>query len=68
MARMYLNESEVNKSIAHIEVGGKYFQVINEAGDDWDEALTQALYQSHVNGNILDNIKNWFVNIFGNRE
>lgn len=68
MARMYLLEEEVNKSVAHMEVGGKYFQVLNEAGDDWDEELTQALYQSHVDNNLVGKVKNWFTNIFGSRE
>lgn len=68
MARMYLLKEEVNESIAYIEVGGKYFQVVNEAGNDWDEELTQALYQSYVGNSLLDKIANWFNNIFGNRE
>lgn len=29
--------------IAHISEGEEVFQVLNEAGDDWDEAATYAL-------------------------
>jgi hypothetical protein len=34
-------------NIAHIEAAdGTKFQVLNEVGDDWDEAATRAEYES----------------------
>ncbi len=34
-------------NIAHIEAGdGIVFQVLNETGDDWDEAATRAEYEA----------------------
>jgi len=36
-----------NPDIAHITAqDGTVFQVLNEAGDDWDEAATQAAYDA----------------------
>lgn len=48
--------AELNLGIAYIthpvEEGVMvYFQVLNEAGDDWDEAATQAAYQEFLNQN-----------------
>lgn len=38
---------EFNPNIAHIRAkDGTVFQVLNAAGDDWDEAATSALYQA----------------------
>ena len=36
----------MNENIAHIRDGDQVFQVLNEAGDDWDEAATRALYEA----------------------
>lgn len=37
---------DYDPNIAHITAqDGTVFQVLNEAGDDWDEAATQALYE-----------------------
>ena len=36
----------MNESIAHIRDGEQTFQVLNEAGDDWDESATRALYEA----------------------
>jgi hypothetical protein len=49
---------EINQSIAHItqtlQDGRKiYFQVLNEAGDDWDEEKTTIEYQRD---SIIENI------------
>jgi len=36
-----------NPNIAHITAeDGTVFQVLNEAGDDWDEAATRAEYEA----------------------
>lgn len=36
-----------NPNIAHIVAqDGTVFQVLNEAGDDWDEAATRIAYES----------------------
>jgi len=36
-----------NPAIAHlVDADGNVFQVLNEAGDDWDEAATQAAYRA----------------------
>ena len=38
---------EFNPNIAHIVAeDGTVFQVLNEAGDDWDEAATRAQYEA----------------------
>lgn len=38
-----------NPSIAHITaLDGTVFQVLNEAGDDWDEAATAATYDAYL--------------------
>jgi hypothetical protein len=39
-----------NPSIAHIRDGEYVFQVLNEAGDDWDEAATRAEYHAWLAG------------------
>ena len=44
---MNMKKSEINESIAYIQDGDEYFQVLNETGDDWDEQATAALYQSY---------------------
>ena len=37
----------INESIAHLTAdNGERFQVLTEAGDDWDEAATRALYEA----------------------
>jgi hypothetical protein len=40
--------SEFNETIAHItcQKCGKHWQVLNEAGTDWDEQATAEQYQS----------------------
>ena len=39
----------INPAIAHItHADGTEFQVINEAGDDWDCEATAALYQEYL--------------------
>lgn len=35
-----------NPAIAHIRDGEHVFQVLNEAGDDWDEEATRAQYEA----------------------
>ena len=38
-------------NIAHIVASdGTVFQVLNEAGDDWDEAATRAAYDAYLAG------------------
>jgi hypothetical protein len=37
---------QINPNIAHIQDGSEYFQVLNQAGDDWDEAATVVLYNA----------------------
>lgn len=40
-----------NPDIAHITAqDGTVFQVLNAAGDDWDEAATRAAYDAWVAG------------------
>ena len=41
----------MNPNIAHIRHGDQVFQVLNEAGDDWDEAATRALYEAWLEAN-----------------
>jgi hypothetical protein len=41
-------ESEVNKNIAHIQHDGKFFQVLNEEGTDWDEVATRQAYDAYL--------------------
>lgn len=41
-------KDQVNLSLAHIQNGDAYFQVLNEAGDDWDEAATRTAYQEYL--------------------
>lgn len=39
---------DIKDGIAHITTkDGRKFQVLNEAGDDWDEAETARLAQEH---------------------
>lgn len=38
------SENEINRSIAYIQDGTAFFQVLNQAGDDWDEPATRAAY------------------------
>ena len=39
---------QFDPNIAHITAeDGTTFQVLNEAGDDWDEAATQTLYDAY---------------------
>lgn len=45
---------QINPSIAHISQVLEddttiYFQELNEAGDDWEEAATTAEYQNYLN-------------------
>lgn len=41
-----------NPNIAHITgEDGTVYQVLNDAGDDWDEAATHAQYQASLNAN-----------------
>lgn len=41
------NPETFNPNIAHITAAdGTVFQVLNEAGDDWDEAATSAAYEA----------------------
>lgn len=40
-----------NENIAHIRHGEHVFQVLNESGDDWDEAATAQLYQDWLDAN-----------------
>lgn len=35
-----------NPNIAHITIGEKVYQVLNEDGTDWDEEATKALIES----------------------
>lgn len=43
------NPETFNPNIAHITAeDGTVFQVLNEAGDDWDEAATRALYDAYL--------------------
>jgi hypothetical protein len=42
-------QSEINKSIAFIQDGSAFFQVLNEAGDDWDEIATRLAYETWLN-------------------
>jgi hypothetical protein len=40
---------EIIETIAHIRLpDGAVFQVLNQSGDDWDEAATTALVQEHL--------------------
>jgi hypothetical protein len=39
-----------NPSMAHISQDEQVFQVLNEAGDDWDEAATRAQYEAWLAG------------------
>ena len=39
---------QINPEIAFIRDGDVYFQVINTAGDDWDEAATAEMYQNYL--------------------
>lgn len=41
-----MTREQINPNIAHIQDGEQYFQVLNAAGDDWDEAATVALYNA----------------------
>ena len=37
----------IREDIAHITASdGTKYQVLNEAGDDWDEVATRALYEA----------------------
>lgn len=40
---------EINEALAHItHSDGAVFQVLNEAGDDWDEPATRAEYERYI--------------------
>lgn len=41
-----MNPDKFNPNIAHIKDGDNVFQVLNEDGTDWNEAATQAEYQT----------------------
>ena len=43
--RRYRKQIEVNLAIAHLLVEGRYFQVLNKIGNDWDEEATKAQYE-----------------------
>ena len=39
-------EPTINENIAYLTApSGKKYQVLNEAGDDWDEAATREAYE-----------------------
>ena len=39
-----MNPENFDPNIAHIRDGDHVFQVLNEAGTDWDESATRDLY------------------------
>jgi hypothetical protein len=39
---------QINPAIAFIQDGNAFFQVINETGDDWDEAATAQAYREYI--------------------
>lgn len=40
---------DFNPNIAHITAAdGTVFQVLNDAGNEWDEAATRAAYEAHL--------------------
>lgn len=41
-----MTKEQINPNIAHIQDGDQYFQILNAAGDDWDEAATVAAYRA----------------------
>ena len=43
-----MNPDDFNELIAHIRDGENVFQVLNEDGDDWDEAATRAAYERYL--------------------
>ena len=45
-----MNPENFNPSTAHIRDGENVFQVLNEAGDDWDESATRAIYEAWKQG------------------
>lgn len=45
-----MNPENFDPNIAHIEDGDNIFQVLNEAGDDWDELATRAIYEAWKQG------------------
>ena len=51
---------DINQNIAHIEIGGRYFQELNESGDDWDEEKTVQAIKDETGGII-----GWFKNLLG---
>lgn len=42
-----MSYEQIYPGIAFIRDGDAFFQVINEAGDDWDEAATADLYHKY---------------------
>lgn len=40
-----MKREEINESIAFIQDGDEFFQILNENKDDWDESATATLYQ-----------------------
>jgi len=58
--KRYLRDAEVNKSIAHVEHEGKFFQVLNEAGDDWDEQATNEMMKNYEATKFTTAIKGFF--------
>ena len=45
------DEIEIIEHIAHLTApSGRRYQVLNEAGDDWNEAATVAAYQAGESG------------------
>ena len=43
-----MNPDDFNELIAHIRDGENVFQVLNEDGDDLDEAATRAVYERYL--------------------
>lgn len=42
-----MRREEIKESIAFIQDGDEYFQVLNEDESDWDEEATAALYETY---------------------
>ena len=43
-----MNPDNFREDIAHIRDGENVFQVLNEDGDDWDEAATRTAYERYL--------------------
>lgn len=43
-----MNPDDFNELIANVRDGENVFQVLNEDGDDWDEAATRAVYERYL--------------------